>query len=88
VRERGPECCSIIMSFFSLVSFTFFGTFFFFWFSFSVLTQSVFCTVFSLDMVSYRNYLSTQSGPVSIEAPGSKVFVSLPAYTRNTSTKI
>jgi hypothetical protein len=66
VTDTGPECYYFTF-FFSFMSFTFFGTFS--RFSFSVLTMScVQSLVFWLDMVSYRNYASTQSDPVSIEA--------------------
>jgi hypothetical protein len=68
--ETGPEYCAIISPFFSFVSFTFFENIFLVQFQFQcadIVLSCVQSSVFWLDRVSYRNYQSTQSNPVSVE---------------------
>jgi hypothetical protein len=70
-QKTGPESCAIISPFF-FFQFRVFNFFKHFFGSVSVCRHSRSCvqsSIFWLDRVSYRNYPSTQSGPVSIEAP-------------------
>jgi hypothetical protein len=69
VTETGPECCATVLPFISFMSFNilehFSGLV-------SVCQHSLFCvqsSIFWLDRVGYKNYLLTQPGPVSTEAP-------------------